>query len=84
MSLRTSPQTGVAIRTLMGQFPFWQSVFPVQADFTEAFRNLQRMGYGLPRRFAPRNDSAGQNPVIKMFMLTKTDSHNPNYKDRLS
>ena len=30
----------------------------------------------MPRRFAPRNDSAGRHPVIKIRMLTKTDSHN--------
>ena len=29
-----------------------------------------------PRRFAPRNDSAGRNPVIKIRVLTQTDSHN--------
>ena len=32
-----------------------------------------------PRRFAPRNDSAGRNPIIKMSVLTKTDSHNFSY-----
>ena len=47
-----------------------------QSVFSEILRNLQRFRCGLPRRFAPRNDSAGQNPVIKMFMLTKTDRHN--------
>ena len=49
----------------------WQSVSPVQTDFTEALRNLHRTGYGLPRRFAPRNDSAGRNPVVKICVLTK-------------
>ena len=29
-----------------------------------------------PRRFAPRNDSAGRNPVIKIRVLTKTDRQN--------
>ena len=29
----------------------------------------------LPRRFAPRNDSIGWNPVIKIRVLTKTDRH---------
>ena len=29
---------------------------PPQADFTKALRNLQHLGDGLPRRFAPRND----------------------------
>ena len=29
-----------------------------------------------PRRFAPHNDSAGRNPVIKIHMLIKTDNHN--------
>ena len=53
LSLRASAHTGVAIR-----FP------PVLTDFTEALRNLQRLRCGLPRRFAPRNDSAGSNPVI--------------------
>ena len=68
-----------------------QSVPPVQTDFTGALKNLQRLGYGLPegelprrgkrshpgvRRFAPRNDSIGWNPVIKIRVLTQTDSHN--------
>ena len=50
-------------------FPLMQSIF------SEILRKLRRFGYGLPRRFAPRNDSAGRNPVIKMRVLTKTDSH---------
>ena len=85
MSLRTSPQTGVAIRTLLcGAIPLLAIRFSCTDRFTEALRNLQRLGYGLPRRFAPRNDSAGQNPVIKMFMLTKTDSHNRDlYKQKV-
>ena len=77
----------------------WQSVPPVQTDFTEVLRNLQPLGYGLPegelprrgkrshpgvRRFAPRNDSAGRNPVIKIRVLTKTDSHNPNLQSRIA
>ena len=79
MSLRTSPQTGVAIRSLLcGAIPLLAIRFPCTGDPTEALKKSQRLGYGLPRRFAPRNDSAGQNPVITMFMLTKTDSHNPN------
>ena len=32
-----------------------------------------------PRRFAPRNDSAGRNPVIKIRVLTKTDRQNINF-----
>ena len=75
MSLRTSPQTGVAIRTptcgaihlLAIRFPF------AQANFTGALKNMLRSGCGLPRRFDPRNDSAGRNPVIKIRVLTKTD-----------
>ena len=78
MSLRTSPQTGVAIRTptcgaihlLAIRFPF------AQANFTGALRNMLRSGCGLPRRFAPRNDSAGQIPVTEICVLTKTDRHN--------
>ena len=31
-----------------------------------------------PRRFAPRNNSIGWNPVIKIRVLTKTDRHNRN------
>ena len=57
--------------------------FPsAQTDFTEILRNLQPLGYGLPRRFAPRNDRAGRNPVIKIRMLTKTDSQNHNFDVR--
>ena len=55
-------------------FPFMQSIF------SEILGKLRRFGNGLPRRFAPRNDSAGRNPVIKTRMLTKTDSHNSNFK----
>ena len=51
-------------------FPFTRVVF------TETLRKSQRLGCGLPRRFAPRNDSAGRNPVIKIHMLIKADSYN--------
>ena len=51
-------------------FPFTRVVF------TETLRKSQRLGCGLPRRFAPRNDSAGRNPLIKIHMLIKTDNHN--------
>ena len=58
--------------------------FPsAQTDFTEILRNLQPLGYGLPRRFAPRNDSAGQIPVTEICVLTKTDSQNHNFDVRL-
>ena len=50
-------------------FPFTRVVF------TETLRKSQRLGCGLPRRFAPRNDSAGRNPVIKIHMFIKTDSY---------
>ena len=53
-------------------FPFTRVVF------TETLRKSQRLGCGLLRRFAPRNDSAGRNPVIKIHMLIKTDNHNIN------
>ena len=53
-------------------FPFTRVVF------TETLRKSRRLGCGLPRRFAPRNDSAGRNPVIKIHMLIKTDNHNWN------
>ena len=70
MSLRTSPQTGVAIRTLLcGAIHLLAIRFPCTGGPTETLKKSQRLGYGLPRRFAPRNDSAGQNPVIKMFMV---------------
>ena len=57
-------------------FPFMQSIF------SEILGKLRRFGNGLPRRFAPRNDSAGRNPVIKIRMLTKTDSHNFDFPRR--
>ena len=73
LSLRASPQTGVAIRTptcgaihlLAIRFPF------AQAGFTGTLRNMLRLGCGLPRRFAPRNDNAGQSPVIEICVLIK-------------
>ena len=68
--------------SLWGNSPSGNPVPFIQADPTETLKKSQRLGYGLPRRFAPRNDSAGQNPVIKMFVLTKTDSHNWNYNYR--
>ena len=37
----------------------------------------------LPRRFAPRNDSIGLNPVIKIRVLTKTDRHNSIYSAQI-
>ena len=57
-------------------FPLMQSIFSV------ILGKVRRFGYGLPRRFAPRNDSAGRNSVIKIRMLTKTDSHNFDFPRR--
>ena len=40
-----------------------------QADFTGTLRNTLRLRCGLPRRFAPPNDSVGQSPDIQIRVL---------------
>ena len=64
LSLRASPQTGVAIR-FPSCSPFFQKYLE-NCDVLETDCRVARL---------PRNDSAGRNPVIKIRMLTKTDSH---------
>ena len=64
LSLRASPQTGVAIR-FPSRSPFFQKYLE-NCDILETDCRVARL---------PRNDSAGRNPVIKIRMLTKTDSH---------
>ena len=74
LSLRADAHTGVAIRA-PAQNPASKPPLPFgglgSARPTVFIETTPTERYGLPRRFAPRNDSGGRNTVINMCMLTQ-------------